>query len=71
MNRGRDQPIDHADIVNNEFAPTVMPVSRLVRGLGQMFLDQYPFFIRKEQAFSDFNVQHGPASLVPLHESNR
>lgn len=71
MNCRADQPIDHADIINNEFAPAVMAVSRLVRGFRQMFFDQYPFFVREEQAFPDFNVQHGLSSSVPLHESNR
>ena len=71
MNRGANQPVYHADIVYNEFAPTVMPVSRLVRRLGQMFLDEYAFFIREEQAFPDFNVQHGPSSWVLPRGSNR
>jgi hypothetical protein len=66
-----DQPIDHADIVNDEFAPTVVAVSRLVRGLDQMFLDKYAFFIREKQAFSDLNVQHGPSNSVLPRGSSR
>jgi len=71
MNRGRYQPIDHGDVIDDEFAPTVVPVSRLVRGFRQMFLNQYPFFIREEQALTDLNVQHGPSNSVPPRGSSR
>jgi hypothetical protein len=71
MNRRADQPIDHADIINNQFAPAVVAVSRLKRGLGQMFLDEYALFIREKQALTDLNVQHAPSSSVPPRGSNR
>jgi len=34
-----DQPIDHADIIDDEFAPVTMPASSMVCGFRQMFLD--------------------------------
>ena len=67
---GRNQTINYPNVIDDKFTPAVVPGSRLVRGLAQMFLDQYPFFIGKKQGSANLNPQRIVSNREPLHVSS-